>query len=57
MNGRELLLMEDDYGKIALHMASWNENTSTDMISKMIKIGGRELLLMIDQNGYTCMLK
>ena len=43
-------------GYTALHRAcQQNENVSVKIISKLLDVGGRELLMMNDKNGYTAL--
>ena len=55
IGGMELMMMNDQYGKTALHWACENENISMEIISKMLEMGGRELLMMDDQFGISAL--
>ena len=49
--------MMNQYGHTALYLACSNGNISTEIISKMLELGGRELLMMeVQQYGVSLSL-
>ena len=46
VGGKEMIMMNNDYYvTVLLHLTCWNESTSFDIISKLLEVGGRELVM------------
>ena len=55
MGGRELLMMNDTDGNTTLHSVFKNENTSMEIIAKLLEMGGNKLLIKNGQNRNTAL--
>ena len=53
VEGKDLIMITDQDGTIALYYTCMNSNISMDMLTKLLDIGGKELLIQKDDHGYT----